>query len=97
VSSTIHAWIRTEGEGFKHLTFLDSTIVDVAENLRGNNVIAIIDESLMVECEFTYEQPSNPYNKTIWWWRPKVEVKPDLDVDLSFLAELDGFDTLGEE
>lgn len=99
MNNTIHAWIRNDDETFRHLTFLDLTISQVAETLRGNNVIAIIDESLMVECEFTYEQPSNPYNKTIWWYRPRAEANSNsriinqADVD-KFLADLD---TLGEE
>lgn len=98
MANTIHAWIRTEDEGFGHLVFVDSTIADVADNLSDSNVIAIIDESLMVECEFTYEQPSKPYNKTIWWYRPKSNADPNSaiisqdDVD-RFLSQ---FDTSGE-
>ena len=94
MSSTIHAWVRTEDEGFEHLTFLDSTIVDVAKSIRDKDVVTIMDEALMVECEITYEQPSKPYNKTIWWWRPKAVADPAIKNVDEFLSS---FDTLGEE
>lgn len=86
--STIHAWVRTEDEGFEHLTFLDSSIVDVAESIRDRDVVAIIDESLMVECELTYEQPSKPYNKTIWWYRPKIDPREQLMIDIARFGEM---------
>jgi hypothetical protein len=98
--TTVHAWIRTDDEGFEHLTFLDTSIEDAVKEIGDEKIIAIFDESMVVEGEFTYEQPSRPFNKTIWWYRPRDKADPNsqivsdaMDVD-EFLAHLD---TLGEE
>jgi hypothetical protein len=94
MASTIHVWVRKDDDGFEHLTFLNSTMTEVAESIKDKKIIAMIDESLTVECEITYEQPSRPYNRSVWWWRPKAVADPAIKNVDEFLAS---FDTLGEE
>ena len=86
--TNVHAWVRKEDETFEHLTFLDVTIAEAVERIGDQNIIAIFDEKNVVEGEFTYEQPSKPYNKTIWWYRPKVDPREQLMIDIARFGEM---------
>jgi lantibiotic modifying enzyme len=69
----VHAWVRNDDDTYGHY-FYDNYL-EAANDLRDENIIAIVAEGMVVDLELTYEQPSKPYNKTIWWRADRDKVK----------------------
>jgi len=70
----VHAWIRNDDDTYGQYTY--NSYSEAANDLKDENIIAIIAEDMVVDLEITYEQPSKPYNKTIWWRADRDKVKP---------------------
>lgn len=94
MTKIIHVWVRTEDETFEHKVF--SSFLEATQALTNQKIIAMIAEDMVVDFEVTYEQPSKPYNKTIWWNKKNMAVAGELGgmTTDEFLAQFDG---LGEE
>jgi len=94
MTKIIHVWIRTETDGFEHKVF--NSFREATETLTNEKIIAMLAEDMVIDFEVTYEQPSNPYNKTIWWNRKNMAAAGELGgmTTDEFLAQFDG---LGEE
>jgi lantibiotic modifying enzyme len=64
-SFVVHAWIRNDDDTYGQYTY--NSYLEAANDLRDEQIIAILAEDMVVDLELTYDQPSKPYNKTIWW------------------------------
>ena len=67
----VHAWIRNDDDTYGHYTY--NNYLEAADDLRNEKIIAIIAEGMVMGLEITYEQPSKPYNRSIWWHRKAQE------------------------
>ena len=94
MTKIIHVWVRTENDGFEHKVY--NSFVEAVTALKGQDIISMLAEDMVIDFEVTYEQPSNPYNKTIWWNRKNMATAGELGgmTTDEFLAQFDG---LGEE
>lgn len=94
MTKIIHVWVRTENDGFEHKVY--NSFVEAVAALKCHDIISMLAEDMVIDFEVTYEQPSNPYNKTIWWNRKNMAVANELGgmTTDEFLAQFDG---LGEE
>jgi hypothetical protein len=81
---TVHVYVRNDDDSFNRHTY--NNYLEAANELRGENIIFMIAEGMALDAEVTYEQPSKPYNRSIWWRRSKDKVFADAD---EFLAHLD--------
>ena len=94
MTKIIHVWIRTETDGFEHKVF--NSFREATEALTNENIIAMLAEDMVIDFEVTYEQPSNPYNKTIWWNRKNMAVAGELG-GMTVDEFLENINTLEEE
>ena len=83
----IHAFIRNEDDSYEQRIYssYDNAVADLADR----DIIFMVSEDVALDAEITYEQPSKPYNKSIWWRRGKGKLHSHSDDLLNHLDKLE--------
>jgi len=63
-SFVVHAYIRNDDDTYGHYSY--NNYLEAVTDLKDEEIIFIVANDLALDAEVTYEQPSKPYNRTIW-------------------------------
>ena len=83
----IHAFIRNEDDSYEQRIYssYDNAVADLADR----DIIFMVSEDVALDAEITYEQPSKPYNRSIWWRRGNGKLHSHSDDLLNHLDKLE--------